>query len=157
MHRRLEVLMTKNVLIAIAITALSAQAALALPGAGLIDKPFEESLIKHFSNRFFNRIDASDEQRQKLSSIITQRASETRPLREEVRAELVKLNGMMADNKSTDQQIAAEAQVLKGLRDKLMDERVQSALQIRAALTPEQRAQVSDRINGFLTGQWKHR
>jgi Spy/CpxP family protein refolding chaperone len=129
--------------------------ALAAPAMPLIDKGFEESLLKHFSKRFYNRIDASDEQRQRLSEILNKRANETRALREQVRAELVKINAMMGEDKTTDEQIVAETQVLKSLRDRLMDERVQSALQVRAALTSGQRAQISQRLNGVLTGDWK--
>jgi len=131
------------------------QAAMAAPALPLIDKGFEEALIKHFSNRFYNRIEATDEQRQKLTEIISKRAAETRPLREQVRAEAVKLNELMANDQATDDQITAEAQVLRSMRDKLMDERVQSALQVRAVLTSSQRAQISQRISGLLTGQSK--
>jgi Spy/CpxP family protein refolding chaperone len=139
------------------IVGAQTQPAWAVPSTPMIDKGFEEALIKHFSNRFYNRIDATDEQRQKLSGILNKRAAETRPLREQVRVEASKLSDMMADDKVTDEQILTESQLLKGMRDKLMDERVQSALQVRAVLTSAQRAQISDRINGFLTGQWKSR
>src|SRR5262249_28291336 len=144
-----------------AATALVAPAAPAAAGdrsaAKLIDKPFEECLIKHFQTRFFNRIDASPEQRQKLSAIIARRADETRPLRSQLRQGLLELNEMMARSDVSDEQLTAKAHEVRDLRNQVMDQRLQSVLEARAVLTAEQRQLIAEKISGLVTGEWKHR
>lgn len=123
----------------------------------LIDKEFETALRKFVSKRFFNRIDATDEQREKLSKIMADTAEETRPTREELRQGLVSLNNMMADDKSSDEQIKTKIQELRALRDKLQDKRMASLLEARKVLSPEQKQKIQTRINDLLTGNFKPR
>lgn len=123
----------------------------------LVDKPFEECLIKHFQVRFFNRIDADVAQREKLSGIFVKRAEETRPLREQLRQGLLELNELMAQEGATDEQIIEKAHQVRDIRNKVMDERLKSALQVRAVLSQAQRQFISDKISGLITGQWKSR
>ena len=121
----------------------------------LIDKDFEDALLKHFQKRFFTRIDATDAQRGKLSSILQNRMTATRPLREKLREEAVTLTDMMAKDDTTDDQIAQQAAVIRGLRDQLGDERLKTVLQVRSVLTSAQRQQISDKLRGLLTGEFK--
>lgn len=118
----------------------------------LIDAEFEDALRKHFQKRFFNLIEATDEQREKLSNLLAQRMSETRPMREELRQGAVELSQMMARNDASDDQIIQKAHQLRDLRDKIMDERLSTVLKVRANLTQQQRQTVSDKVIGFITG-----
>ncbi len=144
--------------VATAVIAGSAQPVSAADGSDskLIDKPFEQCLIKHFQTRFFNRIDASPKQRQKLGAIFARRSEETRPVREQLRQGYLELSEMLAKEDATDEQLTAKAHEVRGLRDKVMDERINSVLEARAVLTPAQRRQISDKISGLISGQWKH-
>jgi Spy/CpxP family protein refolding chaperone len=121
----------------------------------LIDQSFEESMLKHFEKRFFNRIDATDTQRGKLSSILENRLTATRPMREKLRQEVLVLTDLMDKDDATDAQISQQVAVVKGIRDQLADGRLTTALKVRAELTPAQRHQVSDRIRGFVSGDFK--
>lgn len=123
----------------------------------LTDRPFEECLIKHFQARFFNRIDASTEQRQKLSDIFSRRAEQTRPFREQLRQGMLDLSDMMARDDVSDEQLTAKAHEVRQLREKVADERLKSVLAVRAVLTPAQRQQISGTISGLISGQWKRR
>ena len=125
--------------------------------AQLIDKQFEECLIKHFQTRFFNRIDASPDQRQKLSAIIARRCQETRPLRERLAQGCLELNEMLAGEDASEEQLTAKAHEVRDLRNQVMDERLKSMLEARAVLTPGQRKQIAQRVSGLITGDWKHR
>ncbi len=127
------------------------------PAGKLIDRPFEECLIKHFQTRFFNRIDATADQRKKLSSIFLRRSEETLPLREQLRHGLLELNELMAQDTASDDDIVNKAHEVRAIHQKVMDERLKSVLEVRAVLTPTQRQAISDKISGLITGQWKHR
>ncbi len=125
--------------------------------APLIDKDFETALRKFVSKRFFSRINASDEQRDKLSKIMTETADETRPAREELRQGLLSLNNMMSDEKSSDEMIKAKVQELRALREKVQDKRMSALLEARKILSSEQKQQIHSRINDLLTGNIKAR
>ncbi|HEY9870537.1 MAG TPA: periplasmic heavy metal sensor [Candidatus Obscuribacterales bacterium] len=134
-----------------------AEAGNATTATKLIDRPFEECLIKHFQARFFNRIDATAEQRQKLSDIFARRAEETRPFREQLRQGMLELSDMMARDDVSDEQLTAKAHEVRQLRERVADERLKSVLAVRAVLTPAQRQQISGTISGLISGQWKRR
>ncbi len=123
----------------------------------LIDKDFEVALRKFVSKRFFNRIDASDEQREKLSKIMADTQDETRPAREELRRSLLDLNDMMADSKTSDEAIKNKVKELREKREKLQDRRLSALLEARKVLTDEQKEQIRERINGLITGGAKPR
>lgn len=128
------------------------------PGsAPLVDKEFEGALRKFISKRFFNRINATEEQREKLSKIMADTQEATGPSREEMRQCLVDLNAMMADTKNTDDQIKAKVKELRALHEKVQDQRLASVLEARKVLNPEQRQQIQTRINELLTGGLKPR
>lgn len=121
----------------------------------LIDKDFEVAMRKFVAKRFFNRIDASSEQREKLSKIMADTQDETRPLREELRQGLLDLSGMVADDKVADDQIKAKVQELRTLHEKVQDRRVSAILQARKILTPEQKELINTRITELITGGLK--
>ncbi len=121
-----------------------------------IDKEFEVALRKHFEKRFFNFIDASEKQQQQITELIDRRMDETRPQREKIRHEIVELSEMCASDAS-DEQVTEKAHQIRSLHEKLMDERLATALKVRALLTPDQRKAVSDKIVGVVTGQGRAR
>lgn len=77
-------------------------------------------------------------------------------MREQLRQGYLELSEMLAKEDATDEQLTAKAHEVRGLRDKVMDERINSVLEARAVLTPAQRRQISDKISGLISGQWKH-
>ncbi|HEY9756614.1 MAG TPA: Spy/CpxP family protein refolding chaperone [Oculatellaceae cyanobacterium] len=119
--------------------------------AQFIDKDFEMALKKHFERRFFDRINASDEQREKISALLSARLEATRPLREELRAGALELTELMGAD-TPDTTLTEKAHNLRDKRDKLADERLQTILKVRALLTAEQRKQISNRIADALSG-----
>lgn len=132
-----------------------AQVADAAPPSSLIDKDFEVALRKFISKRFYNRIDASDDQRQKLDSIWTGTMETTRPAREELRQGALQLSALMASDEASDEQITQKAHELRALHEKVMDQRLDSLLKARKVLNKDQRQQIHDRISQLITGGLK--
>jgi Spy/CpxP family protein refolding chaperone len=116
-----------------------------------VDSQFQDLVRKHFETRFFNKIAASEDQREKLSALLDKSFVETRPLREESRQDRLDLNKLLADDKVSDEQVLDKANEVKSIREKLMDERMETALAVRKILTPDQRRKVSDAIAERLT------
>jgi Spy/CpxP family protein refolding chaperone len=130
------------------------QATQAAPGASsLIDKDFELSVRKFISKRFYNRVDATDEQRAKLDSIWNNTMETTRPEREALRHGFLELSNLMASDDATDEQITQKAHELRAMHEKVMDQRLNSLLQARKVLTKEQRKQINDRITHVISGR----
>jgi Spy/CpxP family protein refolding chaperone len=121
----------------------------------LVDKPFEECLLQHFEKKFFNRIEATGEQREKLSAILSERIGATRPLREKLRHEFLAMTDLMANDTATAKDISSQEKVVMALRDELADERLSTALKVREVLTPAQRQKISNRVHEFLNGDFK--
>ena len=134
------------------------QSSLAAPGATtLIDKDFEVALRKFVSKRFYNRIDATDEQRKQIDAIWTNTMETTRPEREELRQGMLGLSNLMASDEATDEQITQKAHELRALHEKVQDQRLDSLLKARKLLTKEQRSQINERITQLITGGLKPR
>jgi Spy/CpxP family protein refolding chaperone len=131
-----------------------AQASFAAPGAStLIDKDFGVALRRFVSKRFYNRVDATDEQRAKLDSIWTTTMDATRADREAIRHGMLDLSNLMASEDATDEQITEKAHEVRALHEKVMDERLNSMLEARKVLTKEQRQRINDRIARVITGR----
>lgn len=124
--------------------------------APFVDKEFEGALRKHFQKRFFNFIDASEAQREQISTLLDERMEACRPQREKLKTEAIQLSEMMA-GEASDEQVRNKLHELREVRDKLMDERMTTALKVRTMLKPEQRKAVSDKIVALLTGNGKPR
>ncbi|HEY9730447.1 MAG TPA: periplasmic heavy metal sensor [Drouetiella sp.] len=124
--------------------------------APFIDKEFEVALRKHFQKKFFNLIDASDTQRDQISAILDDRMEVCRPEREKLRSEAIELSQLMASNAS-DEQVRSKVKELREVHEKLMDDRLTTALKVRTILKPEQRKAVSDKIVALLSGDGRGR
>jgi Spy/CpxP family protein refolding chaperone len=118
----------------------------------LIDPELEIALSNHFKKRFFNLIDASDEQKTKLSGLLTKQLDDARPLRSQIREKVMDLSDMIADEKSTDEAITGKVEEIRQLREQIQDKRLNTILKARSVLTAEQKQIVSKRIKGILTG-----
>lgn len=121
----------------------------------LIDSEFENAVRVIITKRFCNRIDATDEQRAKLTALFKETMQETRPLREQFRRKLLDVSSLMASSSATDDQIKSEIQSARGLRQQLMDKRIDTVLAVRQILTPEQRQKIHDRITAIISGNLK--
>lgn len=124
--------------------------------APFVDKEFEGALRKHFQKRFFNFIDATDVQREQITALLDERVEVCRPQREKLKNEAIQLSEMMAGDAS-DAQVRSKLHELREVRDKLMDERMTTALKVRTMLKPEQRKAVSDKIVALLSGDGRAR
>src|SRR5579883_2972342 len=118
----------------------------------LIDPELEVALKHHFEKRFFNLIDASDDQKSKLDSLITKQMEAARPTRQKIRESLIDLSDMMADSSVSDDAIRKKVGEIRALRDELHEKRLDTVLQARAILTDEQKKIVSRRVRGILSG-----
>lgn len=135
-----------------------AQASAAAPaGVTLIDKDFEQAVRKFISKRVYNRIDATDAQREQLDKIWINTMESTRPDREQVRQDALQLSNLMASDDATDEQITEKAHEIRALHQKVMDQRLDSLLKARKVLTKEQRSKINERITELITGGFKPR
>lgn len=125
--------------------------------APLIDKEFEVSLRKFVSKRFFNRIEASSEQREKLNKILSDTQEQTRPDREQFRRGILDLSEMMANDKVSDEEIKKSFSDLRALKQKIADQRLAAALQVRHVLNAEQKQKIHNRISELITGGFSPR
>lgn len=118
----------------------------------LIDKDLENALRNHFQKRFFNLIEATEEQKKELSAIMAAQAEQAGPIRQELRSQVLDVSDLLADESATEEQIRQSVEKIRALRDKLQDERLETVLKVRSKLTAEQKQIVSNRIKGILTG-----
>ena len=142
-----------------AITILGAAATQVQPayavkalGGCLIDKDLEVALKNHFQKRFFNLIDASDKQQEEISGLIDKQMEAARPIRQNIREQLLDLSDLMADSNSTDEQLKAKIESIRESRKQIQDSRTETALKIRSVLSADQKKLVSAKLKGFLTG-----
>jgi Spy/CpxP family protein refolding chaperone len=134
---------------------LSADAANSDGAGNLIDKDFQSAIRKHFERRFFNLIDASDNQRQAIDKMLGAQADQLLPTREQLRDGLVELNNMCAKEDTTDSQITDKVHELRALHEQIMDTRLATMLKVRQQLTQDQRKTICDKLNNVLTGAGK--
>jgi len=121
----------------------------------LVDAEFEHCLRKKFQKRFFNRIDATDEQAEQLSSLFAQRMDSTRPAREELRGKFLELVALASNKDAGDQAVLEKVEQLRNLHQQIMDKRIETLLQVRSILTQDQLSGIEGRIRGLVTGNWK--
>lgn len=131
------------------------QVAFAAPSTSpLIDKEFDGALGKFLAKKFCKRIDASDEQTEKITKIVAATREETRPMREELRQGLIQLSTMVARDDATDEQIKAKAMELRSMHEKVMDVRLESALKARHVLNHDQLEKINKRLTNLLSGDF---
>lgn len=121
----------------------------------LIDSEFENAVRVIITKRFCNRIDATDDQRAKLTALFKETMQTTRPMREQFRRKLLDVSALMASTTATDDQIKQEVQSARVLGQQLVDQRVNTVLEVRKILTPEQRQRIHDRLSDIIAGNVK--
>ncbi len=117
----------------------------------LIDPELEQALTNRFKRRFFNLIEASDEQQTKLSKLLSRQLDEARPLRNQIREDLMELSDLIADEKTSDQAIRSKIDQIQTIRTQIQEKRLNTILEARAVLNKEQKKIVSNRLKGILT------
>jgi Spy/CpxP family protein refolding chaperone len=118
----------------------------------LIDPELEQALSNRFKKRFFNLIDASEDQKTKLSDLLSRQLDDARPLRDQIRENLLDLSDLIADEKTSDETIRNKVHEIQELRGKIQDKRLNTILEARAVLNKDQKKIVSNRLKGILTG-----
>jgi Spy/CpxP family protein refolding chaperone len=116
------------------------------------DQDWSNCLRKHFEKRFFKRIDATKDQQEQLSALIENAAKENEGMRAEIREKALALVNSFGDGNDSDDHLRQQVAELRTLHEKLMDKRLETVLQIRAVMTPQQRKVVMDRIKLRLDG-----
>ncbi len=109
---------------------------------------------KHFEKQFFKRIDATKEQEEKISALIDNAVQENAGTRADIKEKVRSLVDSFGDSGSSDDKLRQQAAELRTLHEKLMDRRLDTALKVRALMTPEQRqtvvARFKQRFDGFF-------
>jgi len=108
----------------------------------------------HMQNRFFKRINATDDQREKLSELFKNTFEQNRELRQQVKGQFETLIDMFTDGKTSDDQIRKQFGELKSTREKLVEKRLDLALKTRTILTPDQLKVVGDKFKSRMN-DWK--
>lgn len=121
----------------------------------LIEPELELALSDHFKTRFFNLIEATDEQQAKLSGLITRQLDDARPMRSQIREKVMDLSDLIADENATDDDITKKVEEIRAIRDQIQEKRLNTVLKARALLTKDQKQIVAQRIKGILTGNPK--
>jgi len=135
--------------------------AMAAEPAGAImtfaDPDFENALRKHIVKKFLFNIGATEDQKKKISAIIEGQAEARSAERKELRKGAIELAQLMGSDTATDDEIVQKVHELRAMHEKLMDERVETALKVRSNLTSEQRKTISERVVSLLSGNCKFR
>jgi len=108
----------------------------------------------HIQNRFFKRINATDDQREKLSALFKNTMVQNRETRLQVKSQFEALIDLFTDSKASDDQIRKQFEELKSTREKLVEKRLDLALKTRTILTPDQLKLVGDRFKSRMS-DWK--
>ena len=90
----------------------------------------------------FQQLDLTSEQSQKIRDLRQQRRQAKQDLRQQRQAAHEQMRTLMAGNAS-DSELRQQYQQIQRLRQQMADQRFETMLQIRAELTPEQRAKMA--------------
>ncbi|MDZ4833128.1 MAG: periplasmic heavy metal sensor [Candidatus Melainabacteria bacterium] len=118
----------------------------------LIDPEMETALANRFKKRFYNLIDANDEQKSKLSSLFSRQLDDARPIRAQIREEVMDLSDLIADESASDEAIRKQVAEIRELREKIQEKRLNTILEARSVLSKDQKKIVSNRLKGIMTG-----
>jgi len=110
------------------------------------DQELTRALLKHFEKRFFNRIEATSEQREKISKILESKLKLSRQNRLTLRRGMKDLTKMACDPKAKASNIEAKAHELQRLRSEMSEARLQTMLEVRALLSEDQLSKMGKRL-----------
>ncbi|MBX9938212.1 MAG: Spy/CpxP family protein refolding chaperone [Candidatus Obscuribacterales bacterium] len=117
------------------------------------DPEFRQALIKHLQKRFFKKIGATDEQKEKIGALINSKIEANQSKRAELRKELESFADLVSNPGTDEQTIRDKAMVLRKLHQNLMDDRLETMLAVRAMLNDEQKAKLGTRLKALLNGE----
>lgn len=106
------------------------------------DSELEEAVVKHALKRFFNRIDASENQKKEISELVNSKRKANQVKREALKTgmkDFVSSATRLDNSDSSSTTLRAKAKELRVLHEELMDDRLESFLKVRALLTGEQK------------------
>lgn len=135
-------------LLALATGALQNQKALAqttgasLSDSGFEDAEFQKACVKHGLKRFFQNIGASDEQKTKITSLVESKFAENKEARQKLRAGFKEILTLAQDDSISNEEIKSRVESLKTMHNQMMNERLDTLLQIRGMLDKEQKAKL---------------
>lgn len=121
----------------------------------MIDADLSRCLRKIMQQRFFNLIDATDEQRERMSELLSNHEQKMRPVRQELRKEAIGLLELFANSDATDQQLTDRCMQVRARRLEWMDENIKTMLKVRSLMKPEQRRTLVNFIMGLFNGDWR--
>ncbi|CAN5212943.1 hypothetical protein BH11CYA1_BH11CYA1_35610 [soil metagenome] len=116
------------------------------------DPEFQQAVVKHVLKRFFNRIDASDSQKNDISELINGKVKSNQAKREALKAgmkDFLSSAATLDNSASSDSTLRAKAKELRVMHEELMDDRLESFLKVRALLTGEQKEKLHDTCKLF--------
>lgn len=117
------------------------------------DPEFRQALIKHLEKRFFKKIGATEEQKEKIGALINNKIEANQSKREELRKGLESFADLISNPGTDEQTIRDKAMVLRRMHQNLMDDRLETMLAVRAMLTDEQKTKLGTRLKAILNGE----
>ncbi len=106
------------------------------------DPEFQEAIVKHIIKRFCTRIDATAAQKKEITALVEKRREANSSERAALRAGLkdfMHAAGSLENSPESDKSLRDKAASLRVMHEKLMDDRLETFLKIRAMLTSEQK------------------
>ena len=122
-----------------------------LPSGGM-EPELRQALKNHFQNKFFRLIDASQDQKEKISTLVDEQLDYATPIRQKMRANGFKLADMIADQSVSDEALSEEIDKVHALKDQIAAKRRKTLMKIRSLLSKEQKEIVAARIKARLSG-----
>ncbi len=122
--------------------------------AASTDPEFEEAVVKHFLKRFFNRIDASESQKKKISELINSKRITNQAKRAALKAgmkDFLSSAASLDNSANSDATLRTKAKELRVMREELMDDRLESFLKVRSLLSTDQKEKLHDTCQLFGT------
>lgn len=110
------------------------------------------AIKNHILNKFFKLIEASDEQKSSINTLVTKQMDYATPIRQKMKAHGIKIADMVADESVSDEQLLSEIEKVNSLKDQIAERRRKNILKIRSLLTKDQKEIVSLKIKSRLTG-----
>ncbi|MBK7750256.1 MAG: Spy/CpxP family protein refolding chaperone [Candidatus Obscuribacter sp.] len=119
------------------------------------DPELTKALFKHFQKRFFNRIDATSEQREKINNILESKLKLNKQNRLALKTGIKELGRLACNPKAKTSDIEAKAHELQTLRQQMSESRLKTMLEVRALLSDEQLTKLGQRLEAVLERRQK--
>jgi len=111
------------------------------------DSGWQRQIFEHIEHRIFRIVHASEQQKEKLTSIFNSTFEQNADLRKELKSKALDLSKAYADDSVTNDQIKDRIAAIEEVRAKLRTKRVEALLSAREVLSFKQRQILSERLN----------